>query len=1278
MVLSNTVCVHCNKCILVMAFKAPKPNAIIKMKTVLSDGLFPKCLLSLILLFPFNIAIVITTSVSSARANLISDAKTSTEAPGSSANSPNDSRTSIMKELLFKFETLFKENDFTAAAKIMQRILALIEDTYGSNHPYTASGIDGLARVIALQGRYKEAVPLFERALAIREATLSHDSVDIALGLQGLGQVLQRLGRYKEAEIDYKRAEFILVKHLGPDNSSVASILSDMASLSHQIHNYQQAESLYRRAISIRENAVGRDAINRSMDLAGLGSLYAELARFEEAEKLLTQATVITTKLLGENSIETATIKEQLGRLYIAQGKYELAEPLFVSSLAFFEGVFGRDHLQIVQSLKGNGDISVARAEYNKAEALYKRASSIQEKYLGANAMEVVRTMTDISAVYREQGRLNDARSMLQQILVKTVASQGSESAETASVMNNLALIYSDLGNLNDSEQLVNRAIVIIQHAYGQNHPATAEFLSNLGNILFRQGRYADALLTQKRVLDIRIKTFGVDSLIVAQSLNNISLIYSKQGLYREASKILERSLGIFERILGPYSVNVATVADNLGAMYIAMGRRDEGLAMKRRSLDVRRKVLGSDHPSTAESLNNIAMSSHAQLGLDERESYLIEALRIYEKNFGQYHFGVAQILNSLGQLYALQGRDKDAKDVFYKSMVVSEKALGVTHPQSIEAAYDLALYYLLQNDARSAYPIIEKLSRNQTDWLLRELPLQPRALRFKQLEAQPDSVGITFALLALDSRTAPLAMELRLNRQGLLAEIEQRQRLLQASSTDTRKMGDRLADYDRQLASVTLTPLQRQELSIERQQLESELNVLLPSLRIAPVRNQDVINALKRLSKNGLLIEFQKYKPYQRQGVEGVWGENHYLALTLNSDGRITVVPLGLASDIDKLISKASDASAQGLIDAPELWHNVSQKLIGPLTSQISGTRELFISPDSELNRVPFAALPWPLRSNDLLSLSQRKDQFLVDSFNLRILTTGRDLVHFLGNNDASNASVVVANPAYDLAINHSGLSKTQSSLLTVGDKQLPESEATRVWRLLPGTEKEGNYLAPLLHAGEPITGVNASAARVLSIRSPQILHIATHGFFNPTVENKPSTTPMLRIIDESNSRSVLNLLASVPSPPNDPLVQSGLVMAGANFPEADSQDDGYLTASEVIGMDLKGTELVTLSACDTARGHVMSGEGVYGLQRSLSVAGSRSTLLTLWKVDDEATRVFMGEFYRRLIGGESRADALRNAQLMLRRHPNLIFRDIAAWGAFQLTGDWRPLKVK
>ena len=142
------------------------------------------------------------------------------------------------------------------------------------------------------------------------------------------------------------------------------------------------------------------------------------------------------------------------------------------------------------------------------------------------------------------------------------------------------------------------------------------------------------------------------------------------------------------------------------------------------------------------------------------------------------------------------------------------------------------------------------------------------------------------------------------------------------------------------------------------------------------------------------------------------------------------------------------------------------------------------------------------------------------------------------------------------------------------------------------------------------------------------------------------------------------------------NPLLRSGIVLAGANQPDLNPYDDGYLTALEVTKLDLEGTELAVISGCESGKGDFQSGEGVYGLKRALAVAGSRSSLLSLWKVDDYGTALFMESFYEKLKEGKSRSKALSDTQKEFREHPLPGFRHPGIWAAFVLSGDWRQIK--
>ena len=186
----------------------------------------------------------------------------------------------------------------------------------------------------------------------------------------------------------------------------------------------------------------------------------------------------------------------------------------------------------------------------------------------------------------------------------------------------------------------------------------------------------------------------------------------------------------------------------------------------------------------------------------------------------------------------------------------------------------------------------------------------------------------------------------------------------------------------------------------------------------------------------------------------------------------------------------------------------------------------------------------------------------------------------------------------------------------------------------------------------------------------------MASHSYFladqkketpnaNPLLLQQGDTTPLAKALQGEN-----------------PLLRSGIVLAGANQPQANSNDDGYLTALEVAKLDWQGTEMVVVSGCESGKGEIRAGEGVYGLKRAIAVAGARSSLLSLWKVDDAATAAFMENFYKRLKAGEGRADALAATQKAFRlgkiQSPEIggDWQHAYVWAAFQLSGDWGPIE--
>ena len=299
------------------------------------------------------------------------------------------------------------------------------------------------------------------------------------------------------------------------------------------------------------------------------------------------------------------------------------------------------------------------------------------------------------------------------------------------------------------------------------------------------------------------------------------------------------------------------------------------------------------------------------------------------------------------------------------------------------------------------------------------------------------------------------------------------------------------------------------------------------------------------------------------------------------------------------------------------------------PLRPLAGDARHLLLSPDGALDLLPFGAL------------QDEQGRFEIERYTITYLTTGRDHARIAAPAEPGRAGAA----------------------LIVAD---PDFGAAGAFARLPATADEGRDVARILGTPTLLVGASATESSIEAARAPIVLHLATHGFF---LGDEPGDRA-----DVANTRGIVRVPRSSIERrvPDNPLLRSGLALAGANR-HGGGHDDGVMTALEAAGLDLFGTQLVVLSACDTGVEEIDNGEGVYGLRRALVMAGSATQVISLWSVDDRATRELMVAFYTHLVHGAGRADALRDAQLAMiasRDHHHPVY-----WAAFIPSGDWRPL---
>jgi CHAT domain-containing protein/Tfp pilus assembly protein PilF len=970
---------------------------------------------------------------------------------------------------------------------------------------------------------------------------------------------------------------------------------------------------------------------------------FREAGSYPEALARVEHALALRKAVLGETHPDVAQLINALAILYTDQGLYERAEPLFHRALALRETALGPNHLAVAHSLNALADLYRAQGLYDRAEPLFQRALALRETALGPNHPDVALSLNNLAVVYHAQGLYGRAEPHYQRALAIQEAAFGPNHPDVALSLNNLAVVYTEQRLYGQAEPLLQRALAIYEAALGHNHLKVSLTLNALANLYLDQGLYGRAEALYQRALAIRETALGPNHPEVAHSLNNLAGLYTDQGLYDRAEPLHQRALAIREAALGPNHPLVAISLDNLAIHYTEQGLSSRAEPLLQRALAIQEAAFGPNHPNLAPTHEALARLYLEQGLYGRAEPLLRRALAFQEAALGNNHPLFAQTLQGLARLRLAQHRLADALPLFTRAFAISEQRLRQEALDFSEARLSSFLHYL-RTDEQALYAL---LRTHPGDARVRRLVLGAVLLRKGRSVEETASISRTLyrSLGAEDRATFERLRSLR----------------TQLAALSLAGPGSRPpADYQQH----------RRSLASEGDALEADLarrSAPLRALTALPAPADIVERVAASLPKDGALVELIAYRdslPVPKAGTPRAKTPGlRYLALVLFPNASTRTVDLGPAEPIDNAASLLRDALANRDASFQATAQKLHQLAFQPLLPLLGKTRRLFLSPDGQLGLVPFAALHDGRR-------------FLVDSFDFNYLTSGRELLSRSQETVPPCSVFVLADPDFTAsprtASQVSGkrppLAERSASLEHFFSTQralLPASD----WVPLPGTRQEAESIQRLLPQAQLFLGPEATKERLLQLSTPGILHLATHGFF---LKDEP-------VPAGSRGVSHFGALGDKPqaSSPEEPLLRSGLALAGARAPAADAStpseprpDSALVTALELAGLDLWGTQLVVLSACDTGRGDVQLGQGVSGLRRALVVAGAETVVMSLWKVSDDSTRLLMETYYRNLLAGQGRASALREAMRSLREsqpHPHY-------WAPFIALGSDAP----
>jgi CHAT domain-containing protein len=589
------------------------------------------------------------------------------------------------------------------------------------------------------------------------------------------------------------------------------------------------------------------------------------------------------------------------------------------------------------------------------------------------------------------------------------------------------------------------------------------------------------------------------------------------------------------------------------------------------------------------------------------------EAASLAESSFGPLSPFTKTALRSLAWNQARSGRPLEALSTFARMEAIEERQLEAF----LGSVSELRQRAFLED----AHTSLDYLVAFQQGWLARS-----DAARRLVLEAILRRKARAFDVTGAQLESARMASV------GASGESLKALRTLQSdlATLVLRGPGDLSIEQYRQRIA---------QMRDAQEELEDRLAAQASVPAAVPVSVESVIAALPPRTA---LLEFVRY------ASPAAGSRPRYALYAVKGGGRdVEAVDLGEAERIERRVDLLRANLGRPGGDVLGLARELDQALLQPLGSFLVGVDRLRIAPDGALHLLPFGAL------------ADERGVFRVKTLEISYLGSGRELLRAgrrTDRPDEVSSSFVLGAPEFDRAASSANASVSTPPPTDLASTRSRELRKQR-FGALPATLREARTVAGVLGTAA-VLGADASEVRLKAVQRPRILHLATHAFF---LRDLP------RAAQAGSTRSLPSMAGL-----ENPLLRSGLALAGANR-RGSSGEDGILTALEAATLNLSGTELVVLSACDTGLGQVDRGEGVLGLRRAFALAGARSLLMSLWSVNDAATSQLMQAYYGRLKRGEGRSDALRGVQLEFLADP--VLADPYYWAPFILAGDGAPI---
>lgn len=938
-------------------------------------------------------------------------------------------------------------------------------------------------------------------------------------------------------------------------------------------------------------------------------------------------------------------------------------------------GIYDDNYLTIVNDL---GLAHAKAKDYSTAEKLFTKVIATRKELGNTNDSDYVNAVTNLAGVYADQGYVAKASSQYKKLLsTPNLNAQDNWRIQDGLIRlyekNNYldsALFVSEKSKSNDDIVIISEAALTkgrierkmrkyeearsilesLSHTLQSSNDSKLELiyirsLQELGLLFLETGSLNES---EKYLLQCFrfLKSGGpTDDQLLIEVLNNLASLYERLNVSDKALAHYQDALNLCERLNGQNDISSLTIKSNIAGIHLRQGEIANAITAYE---DITKSIINVPAAKIFQItvLNNLATAYRKSKQFSKADVRLTEATSLIKANKLDNEDLAAVVQNNKAVLHTALGEPEKAITYFESAYAIKKALYGETSVSTTEITGNMAVVYWALRKPEAAIPLFRKsiaMSIRQIKYTFPNLNENEQIQFYQRTKEDFERFN---AVAFQSAKQHPELLQDVFNNQVILKSIlfftqqhrqalinQKRDSTLMKQSEQLRSKREQLGRfYQLSLKDLSTAETTAAELEKEIDELEKAISLktsetVSEKMMEREIRWEDIQKVMAPDQALIELIRFRKYdfKAYVENNADrvrfGFTDSIHYAALITTKETSIAP-QLVLFKDGNNMetrfLSYYRNALTYEVDDEnsyPAYWE--------PLEKYLNNKTKVFISCDGVYHR---------LNLNTLQPLGSK--EFLIERYDIHYLLNPGQFVEKSVKYSSTKKASLFGDPVFDMNSSQKG---NQRDIYNSFDQ-------------LPGTNKEIVSINDILKKNGWSSNIFlqklATEKNVKDVHSPDLLHIATHGFF-------------------SADRVKLNAEAK-----KDFLFSSGLVFAGANSnlteESAPLADDGILTAYEVMNLDLSSTHLVVLSACETGLGKIENGEGVYGLQRSFLQAGARNIMISLWKVDDLMTQEMMVQFYRYLFQGHSERTALKLAQLdQLKKH-----RDPLAWGGFIMIG--------